>query len=624
MKKSLVILCTVGLLIVATKRGHSQEFYYDLNSVYEVTPSNEWIAVQFDSTYPQPQLETFAAGHACLDAGDSIAYLHRGFWLFGLATNCGYPTALTELGSDPLVYRVLPVYVTTADGAVFKVSDLIDVQFEEQLSTDSCIALLSLLGLHIVDSSEYRHNLWEVALDDSIRESPLWYGNMLHTLPETEWACARQYDAPELQFDPPDPYFVHEWHLKNTGQNGGLPDNDIDADSAWEFATYPVPFSVAILDDGFTTHIDMPDERLSNGEDFAEVDYDPTPWFFHAHGMACMGLLAATVGDTGVAGVAGNSWIIPVRIIGYNTYADTNDVADAIRFAGSRARVISNSWGYGRTTPIAAVANAIRDISNQCPSVKRMDPQVPPGSVMIFAAGNYAENSGIPGSPHIDPVVFPANMPEVIAVGAIDNQANRWDYSCYGGSLDLVAPSGTDLDGIGNESLASSLWTVDQMGNLGWNPSVTGIFPEETDDVDYTAVMGGTSGACPQVAGVAAMLMSRGHSDILYCNPGPVIREILTKSAEPLGDTLLFGHGRLNAYRAMLSIVRGDVNNDFWTDALDVNLLVDIVFFGQTPVLDRRIGDLDCNGFADATDVAFLIDQVYFGGPTPGICFNYQ
>jgi len=605
--------------LTVTADGSGQDFYYDLDSIWYVTPSTEWIAVQFDSTRPEPQLGTFVANHGCLDGNDTTSYLHRGFYLFGVAEGWTYATAAASLTSDSVVYRALPVYMTTADSADFKVTDLIDVQFEENLSTDSCEALLASLGLHIIDSSEYRQNLWVVALDDSIRESPLWYGNMLHTFPETEWACARQYDAPELQFDPPDPYFVNQWHLKNTGQNGGIPDNDIDADSAWEFATYPVPFDVAILDDGFATHLDMPDERLSNGEDFAANDLDPSPWSFDAHGMACMGLLAATVGDTGVAGVAGATWIVPVRIFGTDASADSNDVADAIRFAGSRTRVISNSWGYRRTSPIEAVANAIRDVSNQCASSKIRNPQVPPGSVMIFAAGNYADDL-----PSFPPVVFPANMPEVIAVGAIDNQATKWDYSCYGGSLDIVAPSGSDLDLRGNQSLASSLWTVDQMGNLGWNPSVTGIFPEETDDVDYTAVMGGTSGACPQVAGVVAMLMSRGHSDILYCNPGPVIREILTKSAEPLGDTLLFGHGRLNAYRAMLSIVRGDVNNDFWTDALDVNLLVDIVFFGQTPVLDRRIGDLDCNGFADATDVAFLIDQVYFGGPTPGICFNYQ
>lgn len=36
---------------------------------------------------------------------------------------------------------------------------------------------------------------------------------------------------------PDDPRIGQQWPLKNTGQNGGLPDADIDADEAWDITT---------------------------------------------------------------------------------------------------------------------------------------------------------------------------------------------------------------------------------------------------------------------------------------------------------------------------------------------------------------------------------------------------
>ncbi len=563
--KYISMIAAMGFVLIASSAA-AQEFYYDLDSAWYVAPSSEKIAIQFDSdsAYAELQITQFYSNHPCLDDSDTITYLHRGFLVFGVSSPCSYAAAAADLLADTLIRKVVPVYVADIDSAEFKVTDLIDVQFNEELSTDSCMSILSAHGLHFVDSSEYRHNLWKCALDDSIRTTPLRYGNALHALDETEWACAHQYASPQLQSDPPDPYFANQWHLKNTGQNGGTPDNDIDADSAWLIPLTDSSFDVAILDDGFTTHLDLPSERLSTGYDFYYGDFNPSPSTNQNHGMACMGLLAATLGDTGVVGVAGSSHIVPVRIFNdQGGSVDTLDLAKAIRYAATRARVISNSWGYARISPFADVANAIRDVINGA-GAGLQGPQGTYGCVMIFAAGNYAENPHIPPFVyHIEPVVFPANMPEVIAVGAIDNEASKWDYSCYGAALDVVAPSGYDGDPYGSSDQASNLWTIDQEGNDGWNPNVTGGLAAETDDVDYTAMMGGTSGACPQVAGIVALLMARGHDSINVYNPTPDILDILAGSAEELGTTgwdTQFGHGRANAFRAMLSIIRGDLN----------------------------------------------------------------
>lgn len=217
-------------------------------------------------------------------------------------------------------------------------------------------------------------------------------------------------------------------------------------------------------------------------------------------------------------------------------------------------------------------------------------------------------------------------MAEVIAVGAVDNRDVKWDYSCFGDSLDVVAPSGWDGDPYGSMSMLSNVWAADQMEELGWNPYVTGYIPEETDDIDYTAVMGGTSAACPQVAAIAALVMARGHEEIPTCNASPTIREIITRSAIDIGNPGFdpeTGHGRANAYRALLSVIRGDVDNDGDIDSADQAVLIDMVFFGGNATLDDRTGDLDCDGDVDSLDLGVMIDHVFLGGPQPGICFAF-
>lgn len=80
-------------------------------------------------------------------------------------------------------------------------------------------------------------------------------------------------------------------------------------------------------------------------------------------------------------------------------------------------------------------------------------------------------------------------MNGVITVGAINNQGEIWSYSQRGSSMDLVAPSG-------NINSSGDVRTTDRMGALGYNED------------NYTYNFGGTSAAYPQVAGVAALMLS--------------------------------------------------------------------------------------------------------------------
>ncbi|SDA91745.1 Subtilase family protein [Algoriphagus alkaliphilus] len=71
----------------------------------------------------------------------------------------------------------------------------------------------------------------------------------------------------------------------------------------------------------------------------------------------------------------------------------------------------------------------------------------------------------------------------MIAVGAINRNASRANFSNYGNGLDVVAP------GV-------SISATDRLGALGYNQNVGAAG-------DYTTI-DGTSFAAPQVAGIAA------------------------------------------------------------------------------------------------------------------------
>lgn len=62
----------------------------------------------------------------------------------------------------------------------------------------------------------------------------------------------------------------------------------------------------------------------------------------------------------------------------------------------------------------------------------------------------------------------------------------------------------------------------------------------------------------------------------------------------------------------------GDLNDDGFLDAIDLNLLIDFLFFnGQVPVPPAARADINCDGTFDAVDMNDLIDAIFFGAPAP-------
>jgi hypothetical protein len=115
------------------------------------------------------------------------------------------------------------------------------------------------------------------------------------------------------------------------------------------------------------------------------------------------------------------------------------------------------------------------------------------------------------------------------------------------------------------------------------------------------------------------------------------VKEIIEKSAEDScylfqgggPDTtecfsLRYGYGRLNAFRALLAISRGDANNDKSITVSDVYYLISYLMQGgPAPVPVVEMADANCDGKPSLGDVVWLINYLFKGGPKPLICYKY-
>ncbi len=317
---------------------------------------------------------------------------------------------------------------------------------------------------------------------------------------------------------PDDPMFDQLWGLLNTGQTGGTPDADIDADDAWNVGTGTHDVLVGVVDTGVDyNHTDLaantwtnPGEIAGNGVDddgngfiddikgwdFYNDDNDPID--DNGHGSHCSGTIGA-VGNNGI-GVAGVNWsvkIAGIKFLSSGGSGYTSDAIDAINYGVTiGCKVLSNSWGGGGYS--AAMEDAIQDAYDA-------------GILFAAAAGNSSTNTDL--SPH-----YPSSydVGNVVSVAATDHNDELASFSNYGlTSVDLGAPGVNILSTLPGNSYGE---------------------------------LSGTSMATPHVAGVAALIWS------LY--PGMTVDLVKTRlltMADPVPD--LAGRcvtgARLNAFMSI-------------------------------------------------------------------------
>lgn len=290
---------------------------------------------------------------------------------------------------------------------------------------------------------------------------------------------------------PNDPRYPQQWGLAK-----------IRCPEAWDRTTGDPAIVVAVVDTG--VDLDHPElaPLLLPGQDLVDLGPNPGPpmagWVWEGdfngrdniaqdevgHGTHVAGTIACVSNEgSGVAGVTWNCRLLPVKVLNrarrlsdnrISGFGTSVDIAAGIRWAADHgARVINMSLGGPGNDQVTA--NAVAYANSR-------------GCVVIAAMGNTGNS--VPQ--------FPAALPDVLAVGAVDSNDVRASFSSMGPHIGVAAP------GVG---ILSTVW----------------------DNTHST--MQGTSMASPHVAGVAALMLSCKGS----LSPAQV-RQAIIDTARPLRD----------------------------------------------------------------------------------------
>lgn len=324
---------------------------------------------------------------------------------------------------------------------------------------------------------------------------------------------------------PNDPNLASQWYL-----------GKIRAFTAWNYGTGTPAQSVAVVDTGVDIqHPDLIGKIQPGGWDFQQNDSDPSeepcvdinkngncdqgePSQNVGHGTGVAGVIAAATNNgIGIAGLAWQTKIFPVRVFPADGGAPISQIANGILYAAREPSVRIINLSLSGPDDSSTLREAIQYAYYH-------------GILIVSAAGNKT------------PDVYPGVYPETLAVAATDNTDKRAYFSNYGDWVDLSAP------GV---SIFSTAFTRQGLHTYSsWN---------------------GTSFSAPVVSGIAALLFGLHPA----WTAQQVIEHLRTTSddisvandcnQDPPPDWCgKMGAGRVNAYKAMFA---GDVEPPLWLSA---------------------------------------------------------
>ncbi len=354
---------------------------------------------------------------------------------------------------------------------------------------------------------------------------------------------------------PNDTLVGKQWHLRNSGQEGGVPNGDVNVSPIWgNFALANDGIRgrgvlVGIVDSGIdSNNPDLRSKLISSGISYHRADPlsdtsdpvsdplgDPVPANDpgEAHGTAVAGIVAAETNNrAGVAGVAPAAKLISLRFPFADQFSakiPAKLMLEASDTSFSPVHVKNNSWGNSAfqvtRSPYfhAALAKSTREARNGL------------GLISVKSAGNDRLQLGDANYEDF------SNSRYVVTVGAMGDVAppllptrdHITDYSNWGECLSVIAPGGTTWwqsktpRGLqtqpGVSKTCASITTTDgswlfnrniggaAIWDAGFNDGQGGVHnagaAPDYADWDYTNSMNGTSAAAPCVAGVVALML---------------------------------------------------------------------------------------------------------------------
>lgn len=373
-------------------------------------------------------------------------------------------------------------------------------------------------------------------------------------------------------YRPSDTHFPRQWHLVHQGGGNLVAGSHIQADAAWDITRGSRSVVIAISDDGFD--LDHPDlqgpGKLVAPIDLQDNDAVPLPVKQDEnHGTAVAGLAIGEENGSGIVGVAPGCAFLPIRTTGFVDDVSIEKLFDEAVRRG--ADVISCSWSPASNYfPLTMrQTNAITRAATEGRNGK--------GCVVVFSAGN----ANRPLSGTINETQWPQNAlsgptkwlsgfaihPDVLAISASTSLGTKAAYSNWGDHIAMAAPSNN----------APPNMALPRVGTVPTGPELKQALPglgmvtsDRTqaagyDAGSYTSSFGGTSSACPVVAGVVGLMLSvnpnltaRQVREILQATTD----KIVDRSADPQlglqygvydaqGHSQWFGYGKVNAFKAV-------------------------------------------------------------------------
>jgi len=318
---------------------------------------------------------------------------------------------------------------------------------------------------------------------------------------------------------PNDPLYSFQWHFPQ-----------INMPSAWDAEQGGDPsVIVAVVDTGvayqdygpYQQAPDLAGTSFVAGYDFVNNDSHPND--DEGHGTHVTGTIAQTTNNNlGVAGIAFDCSIMPVKVLGADGSGTYQQIADGVYWAVDNGAEVINA-SLGGSSSSTTMYNAVRYAYDN-------------GVVFVASTGN--DNSAF--------LSYPAAYDECIAVGAVDINKNRAPYSNYGTGMELMAPGGNTSEDENGDGYADG---VLQQTFSGGDPTNFAYWFWQ-----------GTSMAAPHVAGLIALILSGwSASGIESSGTSRIenIRDILHSTAEDLGapgyDTV-YGHGLIDAAAALVAV----------------------------------------------------------------------
>lgn len=251
---------------------------------------------------------------------------------------------------------------------------------------------------------------------------------------------------------------------------------------------------VAILDTGLDVRNPEFAGRIVGGANF----YDPYASTYdddNGHGTHVAGIVGAAIDNfVGAAGIAPQCKIMPVKVLNHRKEGTWGTVAAGIYHAvDNGAKIINLSLGSPAKSPTVEEAVNYAYKNNV---------------LVIAAAGNSSTSTPF----------YPSAYDNVLAVSASTEYDQPWESTNYGSHIDVAAPG-------------HSIWSTYLNNDWRW--------------------LSGTSMAAPHVAGLAALVYAK--------NPRLSVRQLRkcivdnTVDIGQRGFDIRFGHGRIDAYKALQS-----------------------------------------------------------------------